>query len=116
MILFYALMLVMQNWVPAGSEARGSYEYDAASVSRPGNNARTRLRVTLQAAAPNGVRSVLMDVEFGCAARTITTYAITTYSDSGAVLESRQAGPSEAVAQPLPANTIEDGIRQRLCG
>ncbi len=115
MILFYALML-MQNWVPAGSEARGSYEYDAASVSRSGDNARTRVRVTLPAAAPNGVRSMLLDVEFGCAARTITTLAITTYGDSGAVMESRQAGPNEAVAQPLPSNTIEDGIRQRLCG
>ena len=116
MILIYALMLAMQNWVAAGSEARGSYEYDAASVSRSGDSARTRLRVTLPAAAPNGVRSMVLDVEFGCAARTITTHAVTTYGDSGAVLESRAAGAGEAVAQALPANTIEDGIRQRLCG
>ncbi len=117
--LLQAALLLAQagaNWVPAGSEPRGSYAYDSASVSRSGDIVRVRIRVIMSAIAPGGVRTLVMDVGLGCSARTMTAYAMSTYGDGGALIESHQAGPGESVAQPLPANTIEDAIRQRLCG
>jgi hypothetical protein len=116
MILLTATaMLLMQNWTAAGSEARGSYEYDPASVSRTGDVVRLRMRITLYADAPDGTRSVIMDVGIACSGRTMTTYAVTAYGSGGAALGSRNFGPGGAAPQAIPSNSIEDNIRQRLC-
>ena len=120
MTLFLALLLQaaaapQPAWQSLGVHDGVDIAYDPASVRADGGRVRVRTRGTVQAAGPDGIRTVTGTTEIDCAAGTATALDAKGYDAAGRLLFNAVAPAARRQAEPIRPDSPNAAVRAVVC-
>ena len=104
------------NWQSLGAQDGIETAIDPASIRRDGARVRVRIRGSLPAAGPDGIRTVTGTTEFDCAGGTATPLDARGYDADGRLMFNGVAPQAERQAAPIRPGSPNAAVRTAVCG